>query len=77
MDSALYNFQEQLQYQDIVKHIPVQVIKQLHKQGVYVRPKSMVINQVLQGAFVVDSQGRERQVQVFLKCNPNVAGCAY
>lgn len=69
MDSELYNFQGQIQFQDTVNHIPVQVIQQLHKQGVYVRPKSMVVNQVLQGAFVMDAQGREKKVQVFLKSN--------
>lgn len=50
----------------MVSHVPTSVIKYLYKQGVFVRPNSVIVAQVLP-AFVVDEQGREREISILLK----------
>lgn len=48
--------------------LPVPIIKTLHKQGVYVRPGARIENQSITNAFIMDEQGREKEIVVLLKC---------
>lgn len=60
----MQQFSEMLRFHDTIKTIPVQIIQQLHKQGVYVRPNSCIKNKMLP-AFVM-ADGKEREINVQL-----------